>query len=133
MTSWKPIDNPDEVDDYFHVPAQPPREVLRPIIDKYRRLEYLGTPAGIDHNHALFSESGGQPPEDWNARDRQRWQGQYDIWAAVRKLKEFYLECGWDVEAIEQTRFRRDEFLEKRRTHWEQVVEPLRRIDQEIE
>lgn len=133
MTPWKPIDNPDEVNDYFHVPAEPPHNVLGPIIDKYRNLHYLGTPAGIDHNHALFSESDGHPPVDWGETDRRRWRSQYDVWAAVRKLKEVYLECGWDVNALEQTRFRRDEFLERRATYWEQVVEPLRRMDQEIE
>lgn len=133
ITPWKPIETPDEVDDYFHVPAKPPHEVLGPIIGSYRSLHYLGTPVGIDHNHALFSESGGQPPNDWSEVDRRRWKGQYDVWAAVRELKNIYTECGWDVDASEQTHFRRDEFLEKRSAYWEEIVEPLRRIDQEIE
>lgn len=33
------------------------------------------------------------------------------LWEAQRGLKDVYLECGWDVEAEEQTTFRRDEFL----------------------
>lgn len=36
-----------------------------------------------------------------------------------------YLECGWDVEAEEQTTFRRDEFLEKRRSYLKDVLGSL--------
>jgi len=35
------------------------------------------------------------------------------------------LECGWDVEAKEQTTFRRDEFLEKRRSYLKDIVRTL--------
>ena len=102
------------------------------MIDKYRRLEYLGTPKTIDFNYDLFSESGGQPPKDWGADDVRRWRAQYNVWAAVRKLKDFYLEYRWDVERVEQRRFRRDGFLEKRAEYWKYVVELLIKIDEEM-
>jgi hypothetical protein len=34
--------------------------------------------------------------------------------ALYRSLGDLYLECGLDVDAVEQTAFRRTEFLEKR-------------------
>lgn len=45
--------------------------------------------------------------------------------SAVIEGRVTYLECGWDVEAKEQTTFRRQEFLEKRRDHLKYVVGPL--------
>ncbi|KAI0015403.1 hypothetical protein F4780DRAFT_764203 [Xylariomycetidae sp. FL0641] len=133
MTAWKPIDNPDEVDDYLHVPAAPPCTVLNPIIQKYRTLEYLGTPRGIDFNSSLFAESGGEPPRDWGSGDARRWRAQYDVWAATRRLRDIYIECGWDVKAAEQTDFRREEFLRKRDRHWRDVVQPLIAVEEGIE
>lgn len=38
---------------------------------------------------------------------------------------DFYLECGWDVDAVEQTTFRREELVGKRERYWKDVVEPL--------
>lgn len=42
------------------------------------------------------------------------------MWQAERGL-----DCGWDVNAVEQTEFRRGEFLQKRGVHTNYVVELL--------
>ena len=55
----------------------------------------------------------------------QRREHERRLWAARRELKDVYLECGWDVEAKEQTTFRRGEFLEKRREYLRDAVGPL--------
>lgn len=123
------MENPDEVNDYFYVPAASPRAVLNPLIKDYRSLNYLRGPYYMDFNHELFSESGGKPPKGWRGRDVRRWQASYDVWAAMRRLKDMYLECGWDVDTVEQTHFRRDEFLARRQIFWEDVVEPLLQIE----
>lgn len=34
--------------------------------------------------------------------------------ALFRHLRDLYLECGWDINAVEQTRFWHAEFLEQR-------------------
>ena len=61
-------------------------------------------------------------PEDPDDQD-------YKIWQAEMHLKELYLECGWDVNAVEQSTFRRDEFLDKRRRYLQDVVQPLENSD----
>jgi hypothetical protein len=57
-------------------------------------------------------------------RDSPRYEENLMIgneWLALRHLKEIYLESGWDVEAVVQTGFRREEFLEKRRRYLDVV------------
>ncbi|KAI4865393.1 hypothetical protein F4820DRAFT_420308 [Hypoxylon rubiginosum] len=131
MTPWKSTDNPDEVDDYSHVAGASPREVLLPVIESYRKLRYLATPRGVDFSPALYADSGGQPPRGWSADERRRWEASYAVWEATQKLRDFYLECGWDVDAVEQGGFRLGEFLAKRETYWREVVEPLLRAEEE--
>ncbi|KAK5739016.1 hypothetical protein LTR17_005534 [Elasticomyces elasticus] len=122
---WNPVENPDEVDDYSHVPAVSPREAFGPLIKEYRSLNYLGAPNGMEFNEELFSESGGEAPADWGLESARRWRMQYDEWFAVRKLKAIYLECGWDPDAVEQIDFRRSEFLQKRGKYWREEVEDV--------
>lgn len=128
---WKPIDNPDEVNDYSHVAGASPREVLSPVMEDYRRLRYLATPRGVDFSPAEYSDSGGTPPPGWSTDERRRWKASYSVWEATQKLREFYLECGWDVDAVEQMNFRLDEFLAKRETYVRDVLEPLMRAEEE--
>lgn len=70
MVPWKPIDNDDEVYDYAHVQTASPRKVLGEVINDYRQLNYLGTPEGVDFTDSIFSESGGQPPRDWEGESQ---------------------------------------------------------------
>ncbi|GAB7349046.1 hypothetical protein MBLNU459_g8012t1 [Dothideomycetes sp. NU459] len=126
MVAWEPLENPDDTDGYDHVPKKRPSESLRPMIEDYRRLNYIGGASiGIDFNYDFFSESGGEAPEDFSEREKRIWRAQYDVWAATRKIKDFYLECGWNVDTVEQSEFRREDFLEKRRHYLRDVLEPL--------
>lgn len=45
----------------------------------------------------------------------------YEEWLALRHLKEIYLDCGWDVDAVVQTGFGQEEFLEKRGRRLDEV------------
>lgn len=110
------------------------------MIDHYRRLDYLATPAGeLDFSSPLFADAPldpvtgeAQPPTDWDADDATRWRAQYALWRATRGIKDIYLECGWDIESREQSDFRRDEFLRKRAEYWADVVEPLAQAEADL-
>lgn len=41
---------------------------------------------------------------------------------------DLYLECGWDVGAVEQVSFRREEFIAEREKYWKEIVEPLEEV-----
>lgn len=113
---------------YFraYIPSMSPREALQPLVNKFRRLEYLNRPpwAGTEHE-IIYEFSDFSPP----MRDGIRFNDEEILqvrrlekeWLALRQLKEIYLECGWDVDAVVQTGFRREEFLEKRRRHLDAV------------
>jgi hypothetical protein len=45
----------------------------------------------------------------------------------IANTEAIYLDCGWDVNAVEQTNFRRDEFLQKRHDYIKNVVKPAER------
>ncbi|KAI3334160.1 hypothetical protein F4824DRAFT_490392 [Ustulina deusta] len=121
----KPFDNPEGEDGYSHVASASPREVLSPIMDDYRKLRYLATPQGVDYSDALFANSGGVRPDGWRPDEQQKWEAAYAVWEATQKLRDLYLECGWDVDAVEQRGFSLDEFLARREMYWRDVVEPL--------
>ena len=42
--------------------------------------------------------------------DRRQWQGVCD-------LKLIYLDCGWDIDSVDQEHFRHDEILKRRKEH----------------
>lgn len=127
--AWKPWENPADVDDYFHVPTAPPREILGPVIKDYRSLRYLATPRGVEFNPECFAESGGVPPRDWGPEDQRKWQNTYNVWEATQPIRDLFLECGWNTGTVEQTIFRRDEFITRRDRYWREVVEPLIMIE----
>ncbi|KAI0486983.1 hypothetical protein F4859DRAFT_467833 [Xylaria cf. heliscus] len=131
MTPWEPLHNPEEENGYFHVTGASPREVLSPIIDDYRKLKHLATPKGIDFSDPSYASSGGVPPKDLRPDEQRRWVASYAVWAATQKLRDIYLECGWDVDAIEQTTFSLDEYLSKREAYWREIVEPLIEVEKE--
>jgi hypothetical protein len=125
VSPWKHWGDPTDNTNYFHVPAVSPREAFQPLIDKFRGLEYLGTPPFMEFNNDLFLENGRTPPEDWDEGAKVQFRVDYDVWKAKRKLADFYIECGWDVNAGEQPDFRRAEFITKREKYWRDVIEPL--------
>ena len=118
-----PTDDDEEREmsvDYFraYVPSMSPREALQPLINKFRTLDYINRPPWASTEHELvYEESSFPPPERADFRDESGFESQVRArgeFLAKRHLKELYLECGWDVNAVEQITFRRDEFLEKR-------------------
>jgi hypothetical protein len=125
-----PVDDDEERDmslNYFraYIPSMSPREALQPLINKFRTLDYINRPpwAGTEHQ-LVYEESAFPPPDRTDFRDESAFESQVrarDEFLAKRHLKDLYLECGWDVKAVEQTAFRRDEFLEKRRQHLDMI------------
>jgi hypothetical protein len=132
VTPWKHWGDLTDASDYFHVPGLSPREAFQPMINNFRSLHYLGLPPSIDHNSAPYAECGRKLP-DWNNWDRPIYQAGYDVWEATRKLVDIYLDCGWDVNAVEQRDFRREEFVARRERHLEDVVKPLQGVADGIE
>lgn len=79
----------------------------------------------MEFNDDLFLECGRTAPEDWENRAKVQFQAGYDVWQAKRELADIYLECGWDVNADEQSGFQRAKFVIKREDYRRNVVEPL--------
>ncbi|KAK5741363.1 hypothetical protein LTR17_004070 [Elasticomyces elasticus] len=136
VTPWRPFDTPVGVNNYFGVPAISPREVFGPIVEDYRKLKHIGTGDRMDWDDEETYMSGGIAPigQGYTARDALWYGAQYREYIAVHGLRDLYLECGWEVDAVNQTRFRRAEFVEKRQKYWEDVVEVVmeqNRIDNE--
>ncbi|KAI1115463.1 hypothetical protein F5Y14DRAFT_450034 [Nemania sp. NC0429] len=126
MVAWEPFQNPDEVYDYAHVAGASPREVLAPVIEDYKRLRHIAIPDRVEFSSSFFADSGGVPPREWSAREQRSWKRAYDIWEAMQKLRDFYLECGWDMDGdVDQKDFRLDEFLAKREAYMRDVLGPL--------
>lgn len=63
-TLWKHWGDPTDSSDYFHVLADSPSKAFQPLINKFRGLEYLGTPPFMEFNNDLFLECGRTAPED---------------------------------------------------------------------
>lgn len=129
---WAPLlDTPAPEDDdgsvdtsvlYTHVTPKSPREALQPVIDKFRGLHFIMRPLMVEEhsNHELVEDNEYEDAESESSEDRD-----YKVWQAVMYLKDLYLECGWNVDEVEQTNFRRDVFLARRRQYLLDVVEPL--------
>jgi hypothetical protein len=130
MTTGPGVDDEEERDmslNYFraYIPSMSPREALQPLINKFRSLDYINRPpwAGTDHE-LVYLERDFPPPVRTDFRDERDFESRVrarDEFLAKRQLKDMYLECGWDVNAISQSAFRRDEFLEKRRRHLDTI------------
>lgn len=67
----------------------------------------LGTPRGVGFDTEFYSESGGRPPWNYRENEAKKWGAGYDVWATTRRIKDIYVDCGWDVKAREQTNFRK--------------------------
>jgi hypothetical protein len=95
--------NPDHF--HYNLPSSSPRDALQPIIAKFRGLCYTNKPPWDGSGHELLLSEA--EPEFTTSDDLERE-------ALYRSLRDLYLEYGWDVDAVEQTAFRRTEFLGKR-------------------
>lgn len=114
--------NYNEYDDYREVTPLAPREAFQQLIDDFRTLNWLVT----GDWHGLQTEwPWDEFPEDWPESDRPGYEADYDVWKAIRGLRDIYLDCGWNIHTIEQSHFRRDEFVERKKRHMEDVVAPL--------
>jgi hypothetical protein len=113
--------------DYFHynLPSSSPRDALQPIIAKFRGLHYINKPPWDGSEHELLV-SEPEPEFSEYPRDIQRE-------ALYRKLRDLNFECGWNVEAVEQTAFRRAESLEKRRDHLNHLFGARANLYSEVE
>jgi hypothetical protein len=113
MFPWTPIMDDFDIDT---LPSQSPREALQPLIDKYRGLRYVIKPPRGGFWHELFLEEEQYlRPYDGPEDRREESEGaDREILVGLRGIKDLYLSCGWNVNAVEQGAFRRDEFIERR-------------------
>jgi hypothetical protein len=126
MTDQPPEDESDLDANYFHISPISPREALQPVIDMHRGLHYINRPLTGDSNFLLVTEHlGVRLPDDPTDAQRQSFERSRNIWQAEYGLKAIYLDCGWDVNALEQTNFRRNEFLQKRKDYIKNIIKPL--------
>ncbi|KAK4554478.1 hypothetical protein LTR86_008332 [Recurvomyces mirabilis] len=130
LIPWHPMANAEDQDGYFYLSGGPPREVLEPLISKCQQLLYFGTPEGLDFRYEFYHDSGGQPPVDWDAKSQRQWLASYNVWAAARKIRDMYLDCGWNISTSDQPGFRRDELLDRRTAYWAEIVQPLLDIEE---
>jgi hypothetical protein len=82
---WKPWEDMEEPIAYTHVTGRPAREIFGPVIDSYRKLDWMGPGDGHvdfmtlqDFEHAF--------EHDWRGRDRamRQWVlGDYVEWQAL--------------------------------------------------
>jgi len=127
---WNPMDDEFEYPEdnkkpnYLHLEPVPPREVFQPLIDDFRQLRKLTPSAGQTPISTDISSL--WRPENFDKK------GSLALYEADRKLRRalcklggFYIEFGWDVDAVVQTAFRREEFIDRRTKYWDEVVEPL--------
>jgi hypothetical protein len=125
MFPWTPImdapvddDERDMTANYFHVNIQSksPREALQPFIDKYRGLEYVIKPPSESTGHELYLEEFQylRPYEGPEDRREESEANDRKTLSIIRHLRDLYLCCGWNLNNVEQTTFRRDEFIERR-------------------
>lgn len=127
---WNPMDDEFEYPEdsrkpnYLHLETVPPREAFQPLIDDFRQLRKLAPSAGQTPISTDISSLRG--PENFDKKGSLAlYEAGRKLWEALCKLKSFYVECGWDDNALVQTEFRRDEFVDNRAKYWDEVVEPL--------
>jgi hypothetical protein len=115
----------NDYDVYFEAPPLSPRGAFQPLIDGFRSLNWLVTEtSGWLHTDWPWTEF----PEDWPESHRKEYETDYDAWKAVRGLVDIYLENGWNVNAVDQSAFRREEFIGRRKQYMETIVVPLEEV-----
>lgn len=130
MTEWHSFDEPVEISGYAHLPAKLPSEVLASWIQPYRSLERLITPSQTLWDKWFLTEGEPQSHSSENERVYVQCRREFDI--ALWKIKDMYLECGWDVMSKEQEMFDTDAFLTMRQEYMTNVIEPLEAQHDEI-
>ena len=95
------------------------------MLDDFRSLNWLVT----SPRYGLYTEwPWDEFPQDRPERFRRVYEADYDMWKAVRGLAYSCLGCGWNVNAMDQSKLRRDDFIERRKRYLEMVVAPLKEI-----
>lgn len=89
---------------YDHIQGKSPAEVLGPWTERYRKLEILRWPG-----HVEFDPEAG-PIYD-RVRGEEKWEAANKTNQTCLKLRELYLECGWDVNSKTQEEFDRERFV----------------------
>ncbi|KAI0545855.1 hypothetical protein F4679DRAFT_588047 [Xylaria curta] len=110
---------------YPKVTRVEPLACLKTLMGHWRELRYLATPSHVDFSPPIYANSGGTPPQELNELERRRWQAKYNVWEATQKLKDMYLEHGWDIHARDQINFRCDEFVDEYDDYTRDVILPL--------
>jgi hypothetical protein len=115
---WTPQDEDDDTE-YYDVPAKSPRETFQPLIDKYRSLQYISRPTNAEEGEfqLFIDEWQFGLPDHAPDEARELLEGLHTDWQLSRGLEEIYFECGWRTDQVDQSAFRREEFLEKRQQH----------------
>lgn len=112
---------------YSHMQPVSPREAFQPLIDNFRKLTRLAGPEiGLvemdEDSPDCFSP---RYPDEARIGELKLYEADLKVWKAQCRIAEIYLECGWNVDAIEQMHFRRAEFVEQRAKYASEVLEPL--------
>lgn len=101
------------------MPAKSPREAFQPPIERFRGLQYISHPSNVKEGEyqLVVDEWDIFVPDDAPDRARELTEELYKKWQHSRGLEDLYLHCGWRPRQIDQSAFRRDEFIEKRRQY----------------
>jgi hypothetical protein len=115
---WTPQDQPEDVE-YYCVPAKSPREAFQPLIDEFRKLQYVSWPSNAKEGEyqLVVDEWDVFIPDDTPDRARELTEELHRNWQHSRGLKKIYIQCGWHPDQVDQNAFRRDDFIEKRRQY----------------
>jgi hypothetical protein len=115
---WTPQAEDDDTE-YYDVPAKSPRDAFQSLIDKYRCLQYISRPTNAKEGEfQLFvDECHIFAPENCPDEVHEIAQELQADWQLSRGLEGIYLECGWRTDRVDQSAFRREEFLERRRRY----------------
>ena len=102
-----------------------PREAFQPLLDDFRSLSWLVTSPRYGLQTEWYWK---EFPQEWPESFREGYEADYNVWKATRELASIYIDCGWQVNSVEQSKFRRGEFIKRRKHHLETVVHPLEEI-----
>lgn len=130
MTEWQSFDEPVDISGYAHLPARLPSEVLSSWIQPYRSLEKLITPSQTLWDKWFLTEP--DPPSHYSESEGIYVQCRRELDIALWKIKDMYLECGWDITSKEQETFDKDAFIKMRQEYMDDVIAPLEAQHDEI-
>lgn len=119
VREWRPFYDGIDKDnqDFDSLAARPPAEAFREWINSYRQLKVFRY-SDIDVCWQPDAPFLTRPPVVVEAEENLR--------QAELKIRDLYLQNGWDVNSKEQDAFNLQTFLEQRDAHNGQVIDPLR-------